>query len=329
MKFVRYNGGRTGIVVDRSELQVVDVIGALPQLRASDAAAADAIGAVLGSEPVASWVPMIAAWDDLRDGYASLERLCSQGLEVDYLPFESALIEAPLPAPTVHIWGAGSNTVEHVQHAFRVMKGLDLSVDDVLKPKREGEPPSGFMIWPSSVIGTGATVTPPPGFTKLDYEGECAAIVRSAGVGLKSVEIWGYAAWSDFGVRDPHLGLAPESKWIPFSLNLPKNFDSANGFGPWIAVDEGEFSTARCKTLVNGEVRQDWPLSDMIYSFEDAFAFISTYQALRPGDIVTSGTGPGVAIEGGRDGPNWLKAGDIVDIVLDGAGTLSNRIGTW
>lgn len=329
MKFVRFNGGKTGLVIDRNGLHIADIGTNLPAFGSIHPAHAAAIGEVLGTQGAASWVPMIGRWDDLRGAFAAFEDAAGGSARFVLLPYDEVSLEPPLASPTIHIFGAGSNTIEHVQRAFKIMKNQDLSVDDVLAAKRGGKPPPGFTIWPDTVVGHGATITPPHGFTKIDYEAECAAVVQSAGPDSAPIRIWGYAGWNDLGVRDPHLGLSPESDWIPFSFNLPKNFDTGNACGPWVAVDEGDFANARCKTFVNGEQRQDWALSNMIYSFEDIFAFIATYQKLRPGDIVTSGTGPGVAIDGGVDGNQWLMPGDVIDVVVDGAGTLTNRMGQW
>jgi len=81
--------------------------------------------------------------------------------------------------------------------------------------------------------------------------------------------MWGYAAWNDLGIRDLNLKLKPEAPWTPFSMNLVKNFDTANSCGPWVVVDEGhDIYKLQCRLTVNGEERQNWNLADMIYSFE-------------------------------------------------------------
>jgi len=67
----------------------------------------------------------------------------------------------------------------------------------------------------------------------------------------------------------------------------------------------------------------------MIYSFEEMTSYVSEYATVNPGDMLTSGTGAGVAIEGGPDGPNYLKPGDVIEITIDGAGVLRNTMGDW
>ena len=333
MKFVRIKNAGTGLVVDtRDGLATVEIRPSLGQLRLHDAAAVQAIESVLPAHGVESWNALIDRWHEVRGAFQALVDLVEtnrdHGLTVR--PFNPAALDPPLASPTTHIFSLGSNTAVHIQRAFKAMKDLDLTLEDARRAKTEGLPPAGFTIWPDSVVGPTATITPPRGTLKLDYEAECAVYVGRGGRNLSSVNIWGFAAWNDLGIRDLNLGLRKEGPWTPFSFNLVKNFDTGNACGPWFVVDEGhDITNLRCVLTVNGEVRQDWNLSDMIYSFEESLRYISEYVTLRPGDMLTSGTGAGVAIEGGSEGPNWLKPGDVVSITLDGAGTLTNVIGSW
>lgn len=328
MKFARFNGGRTGLVVGHKRLEIIDVHASLGPLGKIAPAAAETIRSVLPEAAGASWVEMIGRWEDVRGAFEQFLQLANADFE--RIAFEKARLEPPLASPLVHIYALGSNTVVHIQRAFQQMKGVELSEADILKPRNEGLPPGGFTVWPATVVGPDATVTPPRGTRKLDYEGECAVYVRSPGRNQEHVAVWGYAGWNDLGVRDSHLGLAKESPWIPYSFNLPKNFDSGNACGPWVVVDEVESLEAlRCVVKVNGDIRQDWALSEMIYSFDETLRYLSNHTSLRPGDMLTSGTGAGLAIEGGIDSPFWLKPGDVVEVELEGAGTLRNVIGDW
>ena len=333
MKFVRIKKAGTGLVVDAAEgLVTVEVRASLGQLRRHDAAAAVAIESVLPAGGPESWNPLIDRWNEVRGAFQALDDLAGRGAihGPAARPFDPAALDPPLASPTAHIFSLGSNTAVHIQRAFKAMKNLDLSREDAMKAKTEGLPPAGFTIWPDSVVGPLATIIPPRGTLKLDYEAECAVYVGRGGRNLDSVPLWGFAAWNDLGIRDLNLGLRKEGPWIPFSFNLVKNFDTGNACGPWVVVDEGhDINNLRCVLTVNGEVRQDWNLSDMIYSFDEALRYFSEYVTLRPGDMLTSGTGAGVAIEGGSEGPHWLKPGDVVSITLDGAGTLTNSIGNW
>ena len=333
MKFVRFKGGKTGLVIKTDTLQVLDIGNSLPRLRAHNAAAAESIEQVLFADPAQSWVPMIGRWDEVRGAFAILEKLASNQSAVEGIqlqPFAGMALEAPLASPNVHIFAMGSNTTDHIIRAFKVMQNLDLTHEQARKAKDDGLPPFGFMLWPATVVGPDATVAPPRSTLKFDYEGECAVYVKHGGRNLETVELWGYTAFNDFGVRDPFLKLAKEAGWGPFSLNLPKNFDTSNSCGPWVVVDEGsEITKLRCRLTVNGELRQDWTLSEMIYSFDETLAYISKSLTLRPGDMLASGTGAGVALESGVDGSAWLKPGDLIEVTLDGVAPLRNAVGAW
>lgn len=328
MKFVRFGGGRTGLVIAAGGLYVLDVAASMAALRDRDAAAARAIGAALLSDPAQNWRGLIGNWPELRGAFATLEGQDPGRLTL--LPFDTAPLEPPLAARDVHIFAMGSNTTDHIVRAFKAMQDLDLTVAQARSAKDEGLPPFGFMLWPATVAGPGAIVAPPKGTLKFDYEGECAVYVQQGGRDLPTVRLWGYTAFNDLGVRDPFLKLAKEAKWGPFSLNLPKNFDTSNSCGPWVAVDEGhDIAGLRCVLTVNGEVRQDWNLSEMIYGFDETLSYISRSLTLRPGDMLSSGTGAGVALEAGVDGPHWLRPGDRVEVRLDGVAPLRNVVGDW
>ena len=332
MRFARFAEGRTGLVIGSRDLQVLDVVSSLPILRDIDRHAADAISSVLHEGGWQSWVGLIDRWDDVRGAFGTLVALAEseRGIGLPMRRFDETPLQAPLASPQSHIFSMSSNTVIHIQHAFRVMLGVELTPEQVLQAKSDDLPPGGFTIWPDSVVGPGGIVAPPDGFKLFDYEAECAVYVRKGGRNLQTVELWGYAAWNDLGVRDANLGLIKDSKWGPFSLNLMKNFDTGNACGPWVVVDEPfDINGLRCTLHVNGELRQDWNLADMIYSFDEMLTFISTYATLRPGDILTSGTGAGTAIELGLDGAYWLKPGDVVEVGLEGAGILRNIVGDW
>ena len=331
MRIVRFDGGKTGLVIGDDALRIVDVAASVDELARIDASAARMIKRVLPPAPGASWVEMIRQWDMVRDAFQSLLTLAGsdQPHGLTLVDFDAATLEPPLASPGTHIFAIASNTSAHIIKAFKVLLDKDLTEDDTRKAQRAGTPPLGFMLWSSIFVGDGATITPPRGTRKLDYEAECAVYVKQGGRYLDDVSLWGYTAFNDLGVRDTHLGLQPEAPHGPFAFNVPKNFDSGKSCGPWVVVDEvDDLDTLRCILTVNGEVRQDWGLSEMIYGFDETLRFLSHNMTLQPGDMLASGTGAGVAFEGGLDGP-YLQPGDVIEVKLDGAGTLRNTVGAW
>jgi 2-keto-4-pentenoate hydratase/2-oxohepta-3-ene-1,7-dioic acid hydratase in catechol pathway len=330
MKFARFDGGKTGLVLSLSgQLAVLDIHASLEAFAKIDPAAAAVVAEVLPTPKHASWTEMIARWDELAPAFWSLDAFGSDG-GGQAVPIAGCSFEPPLADAQVRVFAIGSNTVVHMVRAMKVMLNLDLTEDQILQPKRDNAPPFGFTVWPSTIVGSGAEVAPPRGTQTFDYEAECAVYVKSAGRYQENVAIWGYTAFNDYGVRDTHLKLTKEPPAGPFSFNTPKNFDSGKSCGPWVSVDEDtDLSQLRCVLKVNGEVRQDWQLCDMIYGFNDVLSYLSNSLTLRPGDMLSSGTGAGVAIEGGVDGPSWLKPGDQVDMQVGSVGPLLNLVGAW
>lgn len=331
MRFVRHSGGKTGLVIGSEAKKVLDICDNISAFGQVDPDAANRIRLVLIEDRFQSWVEMIGNWEDVGDAFKAFERSAVTSAD-NYILRDLADVplEAPLASPTSNIYALGSNTIAHIIRAFKAMADLDLSAEQAAAAKRNGRPPFGFTVWPSTVVGPGAVVAPPAGSLKFDYEAECAVFVKKGGRYLQSVDIWGYTAFNDFGVRDTHLGLAPQADFGPFSFNVPKNFDTGKSCGPWVVVDEGvEPETLRCTLRVNGEIRQDWHLSEMIYTFNDTLSYLSNNITLRAGDMLASGTGAGVALEDGKDGPSWLRPGDVVEVGLGGMEPLRNIVGQW
>ena len=105
-----------------------------------------------------------------------------------------------------------------------------------------------------------------------------------------------------------------------------KNWDRSGSIGPWIVpyINAAQQADIALQTRVDGEVRQSDRTSRMIFSFAQIIAYISTFTTLTPGDILICGTPTGA---GARfDPPIWLKPGDVVEVFVDGIGTLANTI---
>jgi 2-keto-4-pentenoate hydratase/2-oxohepta-3-ene-1,7-dioic acid hydratase in catechol pathway len=111
------------------------------------------------------------------------------------------------------------------------------------------------------------------------------------------------------------------------NITQGKNFYRCGSVGPWmVTADEfsGGFDDMRVTTRVNGEVRQDDTTANILYDFSYLIAYASTWNALEPGDIISTGTPTG---SGARlDPPTWLRAGDTVEVEVSGVGVLSNPI---
>ena len=111
-----------------------------------------------------------------------------------------------------------------------------------------------------------------------------------------------------------------------FNVTQGKNFDATGSLGPYFVtadeIDAGK--PLHLTTKVNGEVRQDDTTANLIFTFADLIAYVTTFMTFRPGDILVTGTPVGA---GARfDPPRWLKPGDVVEISVPGIGTLRNGI---
>jgi 2-keto-4-pentenoate hydratase/2-oxohepta-3-ene-1,7-dioic acid hydratase in catechol pathway len=105
-----------------------------------------------------------------------------------------------------------------------------------------------------------------------------------------------------------------------------KSPDTFCPMGPCITtVDElPDIRSSWLQTTINGELRQKVPISDLIFDVESLIVTLSEVMTLEPGDVIATGTGVGVGI--GFDPPKFLKAGDVVEVSIDGIGTLRNPV---
>lgn len=312
MKFVRFDGGKTGILVDGN---VIDV------------GAAGVICEFLPGDGTGNWNGMIANWDKAR---GPLEALEASGAGA--VPLSGVSLEAPLPDRRNRIIALGANVAAHAVNAFKAITGEDFTEEHFTKDQRDGLPPWGFIIMPETVVGPGAEVKPEASVQKFDYESEAAIILAGGGRRMEAddLRVWGVTAWNDLSIRDGRVGVGPPIHRGAFNWAMEKNFDTGNACGPCVVVDEDiDIGNIRCQTRVNGEVRQDWNTADMIYGFPETVAFLSQYIEMGPGDIILSGTGEGTAVEAGVDGDRWLKPGDRVEVEVAGVGILENRVGDW
>ncbi|WP_229052429.1 fumarylacetoacetate hydrolase family protein [Aeromicrobium sp. Leaf350] len=196
-----------------------------------------------------------------------------------------------------------------------------------------------FLFYNSNqALGPGETVAVPPGCELLDFELELAVVIGKAGKDLTPEQagehIAGYTLFNDWSARDL---MAPV---IPFGMGPIKGKDFANSFGPWI-VTADELEPYRRDDRIALDLHAELngvPLPaggdnsvNMAWSFEEMIAFASRGTELKPGDVLASGTcGGGCLLEYwahlDTDQVPPLKPGDVVTLVGEGIGALSNTI---
>ena len=191
------------------------------------------------------------------------------------------------------------------------------------------ESPLLFFKSQEAMIAPTALISPPAIYSKLDYEGELAIMIGKEALAIAVDKAWdhvaGVAAFNDITARDLQdvkAGQRTHLDW--FSA---KSLDRSTPVGRFVPVahiaDDLKARRTRVMTRVNGEERQNAPIADMVFDIPQIVAFVSTRVRLSPGDIIATGTPPGVGFGSGR----FLKKGDVVEVEISGLPVLRSVIG--
>jgi len=174
------------------------------------------------------------------------------------------------------------------------------------------EEPLLFMKPSTSIISNKMKIILPQMSEKVDYEGEVAIVIGKKTKNVSEEEakdvILGYSCFNDVTARDLQKKDGQYTR--------AKSFDTFAPYGPWIQTEADPLSL-KITTKVNGEVKQRGNTSDMIFSPFFLVSFISKIMTLLPGDVIITGTPPGVGT---------LKEGDKVEIEIEEIGTLINYV---
>jgi 2-keto-4-pentenoate hydratase/2-oxohepta-3-ene-1,7-dioic acid hydratase in catechol pathway len=247
----------------------------------------------------------------------TINKALSNGAMENVVDLAAVSLLAPIPRPARNIFCVGKNYVEHAKE-FQG-SGFDSSSGGQDVP----DVPIVFTKAPSSVVGTGAGVESrldPTG--TLDYEGELAVVIGTGGRGIKAVDamnhVFGYTIINDVTARETQNR---HKQWF-----LGKSPDTFCPMGPVLLTGDEvtDVGALTLKTWVNGELRQDAVVRDLIFDIPTIIETISAAITLEPGDIIATGTPVGVAI--GFNPPKYLKPGDNVTVEISGIGRLENAI---
>lgn len=182
--------------------------------------------------------------------------------------------------------------------------------------------PEIFMKTTNALAGHQDTITIEDESFHYDYEGELVIIIGKAGKNISREQakehILGYTIGNDVSARTLQFR---GSQWI-----LGKSLDNFAPVGPVIvSPDDFDFDNATITTTVNGEVRQQAKLQQMLFKPYEIIEFVSQYITLQEGDIIFTGTPSGVILGKNESKYGWLKSGDTVSISISGIGTLVNQ----
>lgn len=210
------------------------------------------------------------------------------------VPFDDVRLLAPvLPSKLVCV---GRNYEAHAAE-------FDLDVP---------EEPLLFLKPSTAVIGPHDPIPLLPVSRRVDYEGELAVVIGRIARDVRAEEafrvILGYTCANDVTLRDLQK---KDDQWA-----RAKGFDGSCPFGPWIETDLDP-TDVRVETRLNGEIVQAGQTSDMVFGVAELIEYVTSFMTLLPGDAILTGTPQGV----GR-----LSTGDVVEVEVDGVGTLSNPV---
>ena len=190
-----------------------------------------------------------------------------------------------------------------------------------------GEPPSlpvVFSKFASAINHPGGPIVLPALSEQLDYEAELVVVVGKAGKNIPRQQafehVFGYCCGNDITARDWQKG-KPGGQWL-----LGKSCDTFAPLGPHIVTTDevSDPHNLSIQLRVNGELRQDGNTSQLIFPIDVLIAHVSQFFTLRPGDLIFTGTPPGVGA--GRSPQVFLQSGDEIELQIDGLGVLKNHV---
>lgn len=264
-----------------------------------------------------------------------LARGDGDGLLLLDLPYPDigALFEAgPALAPTAHVRARVTfedvNVLAPVARPCRfVIVGLNYRAHATETGLEIRAEPTFFCVDGGAAVGPGDPIMLPPAAPDhVDYEGEVGVVIARAAYNISAEDAWNYVGGltcvNDVSARD----LQAAALGTPGSagLGLSKAMDTFKPIGPAV-VTMDSFSLPLdlgLTTRVNGEVQQHSSTSDLIFDIPTLVATVSRMVTLLPGDVICTGTPSGVGAAAGR----FLRPGDIVEIEVEGIGTLSNSV---
>ena len=181
--------------------------------------------------------------------------------------------------------------------------------------------PEIFMKTTNALASNHDTITIEDESLHYDYEGELVIVIGKSGKNITQEHakeyILGYTVGNDISARSLQFR---GSQWI-----LGKSLDHFAPIGPTIvSPNDFDFDNATITTTVNGEVRQQAKLQQMIFKPDAIIEFVSQYITLQEGDIIFTGTPSGVVLGKNESKYSWLKVGDTVSVTITGIGTLEN-----
>jgi 2-keto-4-pentenoate hydratase/2-oxohepta-3-ene-1,7-dioic acid hydratase in catechol pathway len=259
------------------------------------------------------------------------DRICPLAGLMDDPPTDAELFDrgsdwlASLPTPADSSWQVAPDTLlpptPPPEKIFCI--GLNYRDHAIETGSEIPTEPVVFSKFNTALIGHGETICLPKVAHQVDYEAELVVVIgrtaRHVSVGDAMQHVYGYMCGHDVSARDWQKG-RPGGQWL-----LGKTFDTFAPVGPCV-VSTNEIpdpSNLAIRMRLNGEVVQESTTAQLIFDIPTLIAHLSTIVTLKSGDLIFTGTPPGVGAA--RTPPVFLTSGDQCSVEIDGIGTLTNR----
>jgi 2-keto-4-pentenoate hydratase/2-oxohepta-3-ene-1,7-dioic acid hydratase in catechol pathway len=220
-------------------------------------------------------------------------------------PMSEVRLHAPLSNPP-RIFAIGLNYRDHAKES-----GMEIPTTPVV-----------FFKLPTAIVGPGDPIVLPVNSTQPDYEAEFAFVIGHGGYRLAADEwrkhVYGYTIVNDVSARDVQFA---STQW-----SLSKCFPTFCPLGPAIVTADEipDPHVLRIGLTIDGEQLQNSNTSNMVFKIPELIEYLSSITPLLPGDIISTGTPPGVGL--GRNPKRWLRPGETVTVTVEGLGSLINPV---
>jgi 2-keto-4-pentenoate hydratase/2-oxohepta-3-ene-1,7-dioic acid hydratase in catechol pathway len=243
------------------------------------------------------------------NGFSSTLEVIASGtgsnLATSRLSLETVRLHAPLSNPP-RIFAIGLNYRDHAKES-----GMEIPTTPVV-----------FFKLPTAIIGPGDYIVLPKNSTQPDYEAEFAFVIGKGGYRIPATawrdHVYGYTIVNDVSARDVQFS---STQW-----SMSKCFPTFCPLGPAIiTADEiADPHSLDVSLSIDGETLQHSNTRELVFKIPELIEYLSSITPLLPGDIVSTGTPPGVGL--GRNPKRWLKPGETVTVTIQGLGSLTNPV---
>jgi 2-keto-4-pentenoate hydratase/2-oxohepta-3-ene-1,7-dioic acid hydratase in catechol pathway len=272
------------------------------------------VGILSGEDTIADFTQLVSDDDlrpdevlgcyDLAKGWIDRVKVALRDLPV--LGLSSVHLSSPIPRPGKIIC-IGLNYRDHAEES-----GMAIPTSPII-----------FSKFGTCVIGSGEAIQIPSGSQKVDYEAELAVVIGRTAKGVAAKDamqyVFGYTNFNDVSARDFQFA---DGQW-----QRGKSCDTFAPMGPSVvtADEVPDPHDLNIKFRLNGETLQDSNTCQLIFKTAELIEFLSRVIMLEPGDVIATGTPPGVGFA--RKPPVFMKPGDIAEVEIEHLGTLTNPIG--